>query len=296
MMSGFRITQRLMTQHSLTSMQSNLNRLSASQDRLSSGRAINRPSDSPTGTNDAMRLRAALAAGDQHVANAQDGSSWLDHADATLSSMVDSVHRVRELMVQGASTGSNGPAARTSIANELTEIRKGLIQSANTQHLGRPLFGGTTAGTTAYDENGAFVGDTNPVNRTIGEGISVAVNVAGPDAFSTGNDDLFTMISDAVDALANDPDALSGMLDRADAVTEKLTSALSSVGTRTVQVEGALNALTSSTLNNKTSLSNVENVDIAQAIMDVQFQTVSYQAALGATAKVIQPSLLDFLR
>lgn len=295
-MSGFRITQRLMTQHSLNSMQSNLNRLSASQDRLSSGKAINRPSDSPTGTNDAMRLREALAAGDQHVTNAQDGSSWLDHTDATLSSMLTSVHRVRDLMVQGASTGSSGPAARSSIATELTEIRKGLIQSANTQHLGRPLFGGTTSGTAAYDESGAFVGDSNPVNRTIGEGVTVAVNVSGPDAFSTGGDDLFRMIDDAVTALGNDPAALTGMLDRADVLTDTMTSALSGVGTRTVQVEGALNSLATTTLSNKTSLSNVENVDIAQAIMDVQFQTVSYQAALGATSKVIQPSLLDFLR
>ena len=295
-MSSFRITQRLMTQHSLSSMQSSLNRLSASQDRLSSGKAISRPSDDPSGTNDAMRLRAALAAGDQHVTNAQDGSSWLDDTDSTLSSMLTSLHRVRDLMVQGATTGNAGPDSQAAIATELTDIRKALIQEANTQHLGRPLFGGTTAGSTAYAADGTFVGDTNPVTRTIGDGIDVAVNVAGPDAFSTGDDDLFSMIDDAVSALGNDPTALSGMLTRADALTDKMTSALSGVGTRTVQVEGALNSLATATLNNKTSLSNVESVDVAQAIMDVQFQTVSYQAALGATSKVIQPSLLDFLR
>jgi flagellar hook-associated protein 3 FlgL len=295
-MSGFRITQRLMTQHSLTSVQSSLNRLSASQDRLSSGKAISRPSDSPSGTNDAMRLRAALAAGDQYVTNAQDGDSWLNDTDSTLSSMLTSVQKVRDLMVQGATTGNAGPDSQAAIATEMSEIRKGLIQEANTQHLGRPLFGGTTSGTVAYDTDGTFVGDTNPVNRRIGEGTDVAVNVTGPEAFSTGDDDLFSMINDAVDALGTDPSALSGMLDRVDAIAKRMTSALSRVGTRTVQVEGALNTLATTSLNNKTSLSNVENVDIAQAIMDVQFQTVSYQAALGATSKVIQPSLLDFLR
>ncbi len=54
--------------------------------------------------------------------------------------------------------------------------------------------------------------------------------------------------------------------------------------------------LSNAALSNKTSLSNVESIDIAAAIMDVQMQTTAYQAALGATAKVIQPSLLDFLR
>jgi flagellar hook-associated protein 3 FlgL len=50
------------------------------------------------------------------------------------------------------------------------------------------------------------------------------------------------------------------------------------------------------TLSNTASLSEIENVDIARAVVDLQMQEVAYQAALGATARVLQPSLLDFLR
>ena len=52
----------------------------------------------------------------------------------------------------------------------------------------------------------------------------------------------------------------------------------------------------STTIDTQAALSEVENVDIAKAIVDLQLQEVAYQAALGATARVIQPSLLDFLR
>jgi flagellar hook-associated protein 3 FlgL len=45
-----------------------------------------------------------------------------------------------------------------------------------------------------------------------------------------------------------------------------------------------------------TSLSDVEEVDLAKATIDVSLQQVAYQAALAATAKTLQPSLLDFLR
>ena len=81
-MSSARITQRLMVERSLSSLQLGLGRLSTAQEQLSTGRVINRPSDSPTGTNDAMRLRADLAANAQYSRNADDGSSWLDHADS----------------------------------------------------------------------------------------------------------------------------------------------------------------------------------------------------------------------
>ena len=295
-MTAARITQRLMVERSLTSLQSGLGRLSDSQEKIASGRTINRPSDSPTGTNDAMRLRAALSAKAQYTRNAEDGESWLGTADSTLTSMLDQVRRAQGLLVQGASTGSNGPDARAALVAELTQIRAGLLDEANTTHLGRPLFGGTTAGSTAYDSNGTYVGDGNAVNRTIGEGISVPVNVTGPAAFSVGGDDLFSVLGDAIDQLRNSPGALGSSQARLEAVAGRMRSALADVGTRVNRVETAAENLAGSTLDATNALSQIENVDIASAIVDLQMQEVAYQAALGATSRVIQPSLLDFLR
>ena len=296
-MTGVRITERLMVSRSLTSLQSGLGRLAVTQEQLSSGRVINRPSDSPSGTNDAMRLRAQLAAQTQYKSNAEDGGSWLDHTDATLGSMVKQVDRARELMLSGASTGNNNAASREALATELAQIRDGLIDEANTQHLGRPLFGGTTAGEAAYDEDGTFIGDDNPVLRTIGDGVDIAINVSGGTAFtSAGGQDLFTVLNNAIDALRNDPSALTGGIADLDAVLVSMKSAQAEIGARTNRVESTLDALASADLNTKGALSTIENVDIASATMDLQMQEVAYQASLAATARVIQPSLVDFLR
>jgi flagellar hook-associated protein 3 FlgL len=298
-MSTPRITQRLMVSQSLTALQTGLNRLSTTQEQLSSGRQINRPSDSPTGTNDAMRIRAQLAANDQYTRNAQDGLSWMGQTDSTLTSMMDDVRRARDLLVQGASTGSNGPDARAAIATELGQIRDSLVGLANTEYLGRPIFGGTTGSTAAYtqDATGAvtFQGDQHAVNRTVGNGTSVQINVTGPAAFSANGDDLFKVLGDAISQLTSDPGALGGTLTRLDAVAQQMTTAQADLGARYSRVESAVNDLSSATLNNQTALSNIENVDLAQATMDLQLQQVAYQASLGATARVIQPSLLDFL-
>lgn len=301
-MSTPRITQRLMVERSLSSMQSGMSRLARSQEQLSSGRLINRPSDSPTGTNDAMRLRAQLASDAQHARNASDGLSYLGHTDTTLTAMVDSVRRARDLIVQGASTGSSGPDARAAIAAELKQIKESLVALANTEHLGRPLFGGTTTGP-AYGPTSPpappglqFDGNAEDVIRVIGAGMPVKVNVAGSEAFAVNGDDLFTLMDDTITAMTANPAALSGSLSRVDALSNQMLSALADVGTRYGRVEGAMATLTDATLNNTAALSEVENVDIAKAIVDLQMAEVAHQAALGATARVLQPSLLDFLR
>lgn len=295
-MSTPRITQRLMVERSLGSLQTGLGRLARSQEQLSTGRVINRPSDSPTGTNDAMRLRTQITSDTQHARNASDGLSYLGQTDSTLTSMLDTVRRARDLMVQGASTGSQGPEARAALAAEMTQIREGLLSLANTQHMGRPIFAGTSAGAAAYDAAGTFLGDPFPVERTVGEGVTVAVNTNGPAAFSAGADNLFAVLGEAIDRLTAAPDQLGDSLTRLDAVAGQMRTALADVGTRYGRVERAMSTLTDNNLTNTSALSEVENVDIAKAVVDLQLQEVAYQAALGATARVIQPSLLDFLR
>jgi flagellar hook-associated protein 3 FlgL len=297
-MSNLRVTQRMMVNSSLTALQLGMGRLAETQEQLSTGRLINRPSDSPTGTNEAMRIRAQLAADTQHTRNSQDALSWMGQTDSTLQSMLDQVHRARDLILQGSSTGSNGPDARNALATELTQIRQSLLGLANTQHLGRPIFGGTTGGTDAYDKaTGAFVGADFAVSRTVKDGVSVAINVTGPQAFSTASgDDLFTVMGDAISQMTSDPTALGGSLDRLDAVASQMKSALADLGTRYGRVQSAMSSLQDTSLNNQNRLSEVENVDVAKAVLDLQMQQVAYQASLGATARVLQPSLMDFLR
>jgi len=296
-MSTVRITQRLMVERSLTAMQTGAGRLARSQEQLSTGRLINRPSDSPTGTNSAMRLREQLATDAQHARNASDGLAWLGRTDNTLTTMLDGTRRARDLMLQGVSTGSTGPQAREALAMEMEQIRESMLSLANTQHLGRPLFGGTTDGPAAYNADGTFAGEaSSSISRRVGDEQVVRISTLGPAAFGADGSNLFDVLDKAVNQLRTAPDQLGATLGELDAVMNKMTTALADVGTRYGRVESALASVNSATLDMQAALSEVENVDIAKAIVDLQMQEVAYQAALGATARVIQPSLIDFLR
>jgi flagellar hook-associated protein 3 FlgL len=296
-MTTFRVTQNMLSQRSLEGMQLGLGRLAKTQEQLSTGRIINRPSDDPTGATAAMRVRSSMADAQQYARNAEDGLGWLGQVDSTLMSATDQVRRARELALQGANTGAMGPAAREALATEVDQIRQSLVSVANTTYLGRPVFGGTTAGAAAYDASGAYVGDTGTVVRTVGDGIKVRVDADAQSVFGPHGANLFADLDALSSALrTGDSAGIATGIDALGAGLERITAALADVGTRYGRVEQARTRAGDAELSLSSTLSGIENTDLPRAMVDLQLQEVAYQAALASTARVMQPSLLDFLR
>lgn len=297
-MSGMnRVTYSSLAATSLRGMQNNLERYSRSQERLSSGTTISRPSDDPTGTVNVMTFRADIAKNKAYSDNADDGGGWLSRTDKALQDVDDQLNTVKNAALQGRSTGSSDSSARNALAIQVDQLRKGMIDSANTNYLGRPVFGGTTSGSVAYDKTtGAYVGDAGSVTRTVGQGDAVRVDTSGDAAFGTGTDSLFSVVSDISDHLKNNPDALDVDLARLDKVMNGVRQAQADVGARTNRIESqqmtAKDRIDSSTK----SQSEIEGVDIPAETINLSMQQVSYQAALSTASKVLQLSLNNFLR
>jgi flagellar hook-associated protein 3 FlgL len=296
-----RVTQNMMSRAALDGLQTGLGRLSRIQEQLSTGKIINRPSDDPSGTTSAMRLRTARSDQQQYARNADDGLGWLNQIDTTLSSATIEVRRARELGLQGANTGSMNATSREALAVEVDKIREGLVGDANATYLGRPVFGGITAGDQAYDTTGKFVGQAAPVaggvSRTVADGVTIRVDSEGPSVFGADGDSVFDHLT-ALSAALRGGDA-TAIRDAVGAVTgdgDRITMAQADVGTRTARIEKAKSAAEDADLSLASRLSDVENTDLPKATVELQLQQVAYQAALAATAKVMQPTLLDFLR
>lgn len=292
-----RVTQNMLTDRSVGALQTGLSRLATLQEQMSTGRILNRPSDSPTDTTSAMRIRSSMADVKQYGRNAGDGNGWLSQIDSALTSINDQVLRARDLALQGANEGGVGPVAREALAAEVDQIRGGLIDTANTNYLGRPVFGGVTAGPKAYDANGVYIGTPGAVNRTVSEGASIRVDVDGQQAFGPAGNSVFDHLEALSVALrAGDQAGISASIAVLGADRDQITTTQTDVGSRQIRVEAAIQASSDNELKLSTSLSNVENADLPKVIVDLQMQQVAYQASLAATARVMQPSLLDFLR
>lgn len=291
-----RITQRSMQFGIESNLQAALSRVQRLQEQLSSGRSVSRPSDSPTSTVSALRYRAEIRRAEQLQRNADDAMGWLDTADKAIMGQISVVGRARELVLRGIN-GSMDTENRAAIAVEVEKLRESALAIANTTYLGRPVFGGTSTAQTAYDPaTGAYLGDAGAVGRNIAPNVAVTANVTGTEAFGPSGDDLFVVLADIADHLTNDPSQLASDLTRLDESFRRLTETVAAVGARTNQVLETKDRMDGSILDATNGLAEVESIDLPATIVKLQMQEVAYQAALGATARMIQPSLVDFLR
>ncbi|MCU1485348.1 MAG: flgL [Actinomycetia bacterium] len=292
-----RVTQRTMSSKVGKNLQKNSAAMARLQEQLSSGRLISKPSDSPTGTVSALRLRSDIRRADQYKRNADDGIGWLGTADNTLTDMLDTVRRVRDLTLQAANASADS-TARMALASEVGQLRDHALALANTTYLGQPLFGGTSSATTAYATDGTYQGNTGTIERTVGDGVSVQVNLPGQTVFGPAGSDLFRVLSDIQTQISNgNTDQLLNVdLGDLDKAFLRVQDNLALVGARYHQVEAMSARAESVQLDATNQLASVESIDLPKTVMDLQLQEVAYQAALGAASRVLQPSLVDFLR
>lgn len=307
-----RISSRQIVDNVLVNLQRNYARLDRLQNHLSSGKQVIFPSDDPAAATTAMRLHSFVLENQQYLKNAQAAVGWLTATDSALQDVVATLHRARELTVNAA-RGDLPDDARQALAAEVDQLIRHLVQVANTTHGGRYIFGGTQTQRPPYklvEGNGGFVdrvefnGDDGQVSYEIGPGVTQAVNVPGSVPFDhqgqpgTVTSGLFNLLIDIrKHILAGDVGALSGAdLGQLDQVLDRVLQAISQVGARQDGFELIARRLQGQEVNLRDLLSQAEDLDVPRAIVELKMQENVYRLALASGARIIQPTLLDFLR
>ena len=228
--------------------------------------------------------------------------------EVALSRITDVVQRARELLVQGASD-SNSTAQRESIAKEIDQLIETAKTEGNGAYGGRYIFAGTETNTKPYNVGGTDVygGDAGNIVRTIGPGVSVAVNMRGSEFL--GGDPLvaqpdgllLTTLRDVATNLRGGTPAAANALRTTDLQAldrnlDNLTAIRATVGATTNRLETAVLRLRELEETSTEDLSKVEDADMAKTLTDFSLQQAVYQSALKTGANIVQNSLLDFLR
>jgi flagellar hook-associated protein 3 FlgL len=301
-----RITNMMVSRSVLSDLNEVSQRLSKTQQRMSSGKQITRASDDPYGASRALTLRGDVAAAQQYQRNVGEATAWQDVTDSALSTITDSLHRARELAIQGASD-SAGQTARNAAAAEIDQLIESVKQAANAAYGGRFVFSGTATNTSPYPVGGpdAYAGDSGAVAREIGPGVSVQVNVLGSDVLGSGqaaaDGKLLNVLRDISDHLKSGTTAdanplrttdLQGLETNLDAIS----TVRASVGATTNRLSSADSRLQEVEETSTKLLSDIEDADMAKTYVDFSMQQSVYQSALQAGANIVQQSLLDFLR
>lgn len=314
-----RVTSNQIYAGGLASIQTSKARLSVLQQQASSGSAISKPSDDPTGTAQALAVRGQIAANTQYATNISDGQGWLTTADSTLTNSENLVRQAKDLMVQAAN-GTTSDSGRAAIATQLQGIRDDLLAQANTKYLGRSVFAGTSDSAQAFAANGTYNGVVNssgaamPVTRQIANGVSVTVSADGAAAFgvpattvggvTTPSTSVFTALDTVIAALKDpsyststtSPGAVTAGIDQMGTSLTALTAQHAVIGSNMDHLDTAKtqNSTTATAL--QTQQQSIEGIDTTKVLLDLKTQELAYQAALQVTASTLQPTLMSFLQ
>lgn len=294
-----RVTNSMVIDTTLSDLNRALSRLQGSQTDLTTGRMIRRPSDDPTRASAAMTIRNQLRRADHNARSLDDAQAWLNAADTALVSGLDTLSSVKAAAVQAGNTGVSSPATREAIARSIDNMREDLLALANTKFLNRSVFNGSAAGP-AYDAAGVYRGNDAGVMREIAPSTTVQVNMTGEEIFGRQTnleDNVFAVLERLSLAVrAGDSAGMAAAHTDLDAAATRWSAAAAEIGSRSARVDGVQARQASNDVMLREALSELEDTDLAEALISVKANENAYTAALGAAAKVLPPSLLDFLR
>jgi flagellar hook-associated protein 3 len=184
-----RITNQIQQSNALQNIFRITEDLFAANQRIATGKRINKPSDDPLGIQDTLTLRSSIAQIQQFGRNIDNNRLFLNSADSSLDSVGLGISRARELAQSGLGPSSDAQT-RTNIAQEVQAILDQAIQEANTQVKGHFIFGGTDLLNAPYQVNGSglgavYSGNSDTLEVEVGANLTVPITRPGSAVFGT---------------------------------------------------------------------------------------------------------------
>lgn len=324
-----RITNKTLVNTFLSNLNTNLKNMQKVQDQMSSGKEIRRPSDDPYGATRSMELNNTINRNDQYLKNIEDSMGWLDTTDTALGQVTDSLQRIKELMISstsGTKTQTELDANKAEILQKIEEI----AQAGNTVFDGKYIFAGNNTTTKPFTSSGSGTinyidriapGNPNmstdgPVNREISQGVVLDINVSAnefmkykslnpdgtPVTDSSGNP-VYVNLVDTLNSIKTDlspggklSNIGNDLLDQMENHIDNILRYRGETGAKYNRMESAKAKNEEETYNTTTILSSVEDINLAEKVMQYKVMESVYNSSLMTNAQILQQSLIDFLR
>ena len=314
-----RISNNMMTNNYLYSLNNALERQTKIQEQLDDGKAIHRPSDDPIKAIRALRFNSNLGMNEQYTQNVKDATSWMETTDGALQDISSITTRAKELVIQ--SIAPNPSIGFEAIGKEIDGIINQLVQVGNTKLGDRYVFAGqkdktepfqvvkdATSGLVARVE---YHGDANKISMPLQPGLADpskdSVNLTGIDIFgakvSVSGGDSIKFLNDLItirdELLKGNPDlsylsntGLANIENGRDTTLRSHTT----LGARMATYEMTQSLLEGQNIIITGDVANNEDIDVSKTLIDFTTSENVYKAALAIGARIMPPSLVDFLR
>ncbi len=299
-----RVTSNLLVRDQISALQATATAMSRAQQQLTTGRRIAVASDDPVGARDVMAMDGRLRAITQYRRGLDAAKARIALQDNVTTSMSTLLTRAQELTV-AAATDTVGPSGRQAMAQEAEAIFRELVALSNTTVEGEYLFGGQrvteepftatgTGATLGYATTGAA--GARPVEIDAGrtlvptdDGATLFLDTGVLTALRDLAVELHAPATAGHDQLRAVGRSLASAFDR---VQERIGALGARAGTVDLVAanldafEGSLQAFRS----------QVVDIDLERAAVELVSRQNAYQSALFASSKLLGLNLSDYLR
>ncbi len=304
-------------------------RMNELQRQNSTMKRVNTPSDDPVGNVKLMSIRNESLDNSQFEKNANLAKTFLNYTDSSLEEVTNLLVRAKELALGQASSAANGPESRMMVAEEIRNIMSEVSAIANRRLGERFIFGGFRTSTPPFEGDGKYTGDNGLITVEVQKDVFVGMNLPGDEIFlgvkknkipqrAPGSEgevgaspEMAMQVADpsssdqnifrALDALrvglmTNDVDLIRSTLEPLDKIRDRVITMRAQVGARTAGIDTAIANMGKKNVFNAELQSNIEDSDIIQVVSDMAREETVLRASLQASNKLIQPTLLEFLK
>ena len=322
-----RITNNMLINNMTYNLNGTLQRLERLQYEATAGKRFRVPSDDPIAASKSLKFNTDISKVEQYIRNAKDAQSWMKETESALNEIKAVLHRANELTVQAA----NGPTTEDldKIKDEITELKGHLIQIANSTYAGRSLFTGYKTDKKLLNEDGTYAVDLKKdangkeeiFEYNVGVAETVKINILGNKVFgkadgydlntggtlgdpgyteeiTSGNTPYLIAVFDQLERAleSKDPDKLQEAIGNIEGSMDQVLSVTAEIGAKMNRLQLTQGKLENQKVSLKELLSFNEDVSLPEAYMKLAIEENVYRASLSVGGRIIQPSLMDFLR
>lgn len=321
-----RITQKNLTRAYLSGLNRNISQLSKSNERLSTGKRINRVSDQVTDAQKALKVRNQIRNNEQFVRNIQSLKNEISAQESSAMQMNEILIDVKELLVK-AGSGINSDSDKTIIANEINQLNKSILQLVNMKSSDRYTFSGlNNEAPIQVDNNGIVlfngvnvddiletdlkddsifidVGLGMKYDTQIDQSSVVQLNTSaihllgyGKNGNGTPNN-LVSLLNKVVsDLKSGDVSQISEYQKQLKESVDRVLVQVTDIGTRYAYLENSINRLENEKLNLTEQQNHLESIDYEEETILNKSYDMAYQISLQLGSKVLPLSIFDFMR
>lgn len=298
-----RVTQSMLSTNMLRNLSNSYNKLGKLQEQLATQKKINRPSDDPVVAMLGIGYRGDLNQVQQFNRNISEVNNWLETTDDAIAEGISALQRIRELTLQ-ATNGTYDEGQREAIAVEVKQLQEQLYTIARTQVGDKYIFNGKNTNNAPEivkntDETIKEVKfNDGVINIEIFDGITIDVNTSGKTLFENllhEDGTLSQLIKKLEDPNVKDEE-IGDFLSKMDQHIDIFLKEQARVGAKQNRVEMMEDRIAQQEVTATKILSENEDVDMERVITELLTQESIHRAALSVGAKIIQPTLVDFLR